>query len=356
MKIGIIGLPQTGKRTLFGLLTGARIDGPFDSAKMPEGVAEILDPRFDRLNALYRPKKETRARLSVQLLPDLDSESIREGKIFRDIAGLDALCHVVRAFRDDSVYHVSGAVDPARDIEFVNAELLLHDLLFIEKRFERMEKDAKRTRAEALKKEAEVLQKFKRHLEADRPLRALAVSAEEGKVVSGYPFITMKSMIVALNVSEGDLTDSGLSGTLAARFQGQGMTIMRISAKLEAEIATLSSAEEREAFLKDAGIEEPALHLLSRLCMDAVGLISFFTVGEDEVRQWLIPKGASAPEAGGAIHSDIQRGFIRAEVIQYGDLMEYGSEEAVKKAGKLSAMGKDYRVADGDIINFRFNV
>ena len=356
MKIGIIGLPQTGKRTLFKLLTGVRIEGSVDAAKAPEGVAEILDPRFDRLCLLYRPRKETRARLSVQLLPDLDAENIREGKVFRDIAGLDALCHVVRAFRDDSVYHVSGAVDPARDIDAVNTELLLHDLLFIEKRFERMEKDAKRTRAEALKKEGDVLRKFKRHLENGIPLRTLSPCPEEGKVISGYPFITMKSMIAALNVSEEELPDGNLSEELKARFQDQGMTILRISAKLEAEIAALASAEERDVFLKASGIEEPALHLLSRLCMDAVGTISFFTVGEDEVRQWLIPKGASAPEAGGSIHSDIQRGFIRAEVIKYEDLMGQGNEEAVKKAGKLFAMGKDYPVADGDIINFRFNV
>ncbi len=357
MRIGIIGLPQTGKKTLFELLTGAPVPvQPADGKKPVDGVAEIQDGRFDALVNLYTPKKATRARIEIELLPKIDATVIREGSIFRNIAEMDALCHVVRAFRDDAVYHVSGSVDPLRDMDMVNAELILHDLLFIEKRLERIEQGKKKNREEQLKNEEEVLLRFKSHLEKDLPLRTIVISPEEKKIIAGYPFITLKEMIAAVNVSDSDISADAVTADPAGKYGSQGIRLMRISAKLEAEIASLDSAGEKAEFMRDAGINEPAMNLLTRLCMEALGYISFFTVGPDEVKQWLIRRGALAPEAGGAIHTDIQRGFIRAEVIKYADLMEHTSEEAVKKAGRLLVMGKEYTVEDGDIINFRFNV
>lgn len=357
MKVGIIGLPQTGKKRLFQLLTGMKsIHQPADSLKTVTGVAEIHDPRFDVLSGMYNPRKTVRARVNIDLLPKLEAAAIREGDVFRDIADVDALCHVVRAFSNDAVYHVSGSVNPERDIDAVNAELILHDLLFIEKRFERLEKVRKKGSEEQARREEAVLTDFREHLERDRPLRLLDLDEEVRKLISGYPFITLKKMIIALNVSESDLSRSDVVDFLAGRYRDDAVDIMRISAELESEIASLESADERMEFMREAGIPEPAINLLSRLCMRSLGLISFFTVGDDEVRQWLVREGALAPEAAGAVHTDMQRGFIRAEVMKYIDLFELKSEEAVKKAGRFHVMGRDYVVEDGDIISFRFNV
>ncbi len=354
MKIGIFGLPQSGKKTLFALLTGT---GARDAgADTVSGVAEVLDGRFDRLVELYHPKKETRARINIDLLPDVDAEALRDGAIFRDIAGMDALCCVVRAFEDDTVYHPAGSVDAARDLAMIAAELVLHDLLFVEKRLERIEAGKKKPNAEALKKEEDVMLRFREHLEKELPLRALELSADDKKILSGYPLITLKKMIAVLNVGDASLSDTKLAEALRGKLPGAEIEYMQISARTEAEIAALESAEERAEFMAASGIAEPAINLLSRTCMRALGLISFFTVGEDEVKQWLVRDRALAPEAGGVIHSDIQRGFIRAEVIKFDDIIALKNEEAVKKAGKLMVMGKDYPVADGDIISFRFNV
>lgn len=356
MKLGIIGLPQTGKKTLFELITGTPVpSGPADAQKSLSGVASIRDARFDDLVRRYNPRKQVPARIDLELLPKLEDNTIREGAIFRDIATMDALCHVVRAFDSGTVYHARGSVDPLRDIEAVNAEMSLHDLLFIEKRLERIAKSAKK-KDDATQREEELLLAFRAHLETDVPLRTMEIAEADRKVIVSYPLITLKKLLVVLNVSDGDAADGALLSSVNDRFAGQRMAVMQVSAKLEAEIAALESATERAEFMRDAGIAEPALEILSRLAMEALGLMSFFTVGSDEVKQWLITRGSTAPEAAGAIHSDIQRGFIRAEVIKYRDLVELGSEDAIKKAGKLGVMGKDYAVDDGDIINFRFNV
>ncbi len=357
MKIGIIGLPQTGKKTIFRLLTGAQhIPDSQDGRKHVEGFADIKDPRFDTLVALYEPRKTVRARVHLDLVPDLSPEAIREGAIFRDIADTDAMLHVVRGFTDESVYHVNGSVNPGRDIESVNAELIMHDLIFVEKRMERIEKEKSRGKDDRLKKESEVMERFKAHLEQELPLRVLDITPEEQKLLSGYPFITTKAMLVALNVSDEAIGDASLTDSLAAQYESQRISFMRISAKLESEISQLDSDDERAEFMQSAGIAEPAVNLLSRMCMRSLGLISFFTVGKDEVRQWLLRAGTLAPEAGGVIHTDIQRGFIRAEVIKYPDMAEHKTEDDVKKAGKFHLMGRDYGIEDGDIICFRFNV
>ncbi len=357
MKIGLIGLPQVGKKTLFRLLTNHEpSEKELISGKPIKGIAEIRDSRFDKLVSIYKPKKEVKARIEIETLPKIEKDTIAKGDIFTDINELDAICHVVRAFKDDSVYHIDGSVDAKRDIDFVNAELILHDLIFIEKRMERLDKTVKQTKEEAAIKEKEVLAKLKVHLDKTLPLRLLDMNAEDKKMIASYPFVTRKDMIIVLNVSESDLKAPSLVNQLKNELAPVKIDVMQVSAKVESEIAGLESEEEKKEFLEDLGIEEPAINLLSRLCIKTLNLISFFTVGPDEVRQWPVRKGSSAPEAAGAIHSDLQKGFIRAEVMKYDDLMNLGGEDKVKEAGKYYVKGKDYIVEDGDIINIRFNV
>ncbi len=357
MKIGIIGLPQTGKKTLFELLTGHKIsEKDLASGKNIKSLAEIKDPRFDRLVTMYKPKKEVRARIDIELLPKIEKDAITKGDIFKDIAETDALCHVVRAFKDDSVYHISGSVDAGRDIDSVNSELILHDLVFIEKRLERVETNLKKIKDETAAKEKDLLLRMKSHLEKELPLRLMDIKPEEKRVVASYSFVTLKEMILALNVSEDDLKNAELLEDLKRRYQPLKIEIMLVSAKVESEIAGLETEKEKQEFLAALGIEEPAINILTRLCIKALNLISFFTVGEDEVRQWTVKRNSAAPEAAGAIHSDMQKGFIRAEVTKFADLISLGSEEKVKEAGKFYLKGKDYIVEDGDIISIRFNV
>lgn len=357
MKIGIIGLPQTGKKTLFELLTSHTIsERDLASGKNIKSLAEIKDPRFDRLVAMYKPKKEVKARIDIELLPKIEKDAITKGDIFKDIAETDALCHAVRAFKDDSVYHISGSVDAGRDIDSVNSELILHDLIFIEKRLERVELNIKKIKDETAVKERDILLRMKAHLDKEVPLRLMDIKPEEKKMIASYPFVTLKEMILVLNVSEDDLKNTELLENLKRRYQPLKIEIMLVSAKVESEIAGLETEKEKQEFLTALGIEEPAINILTRLCIKALNLVSFFTVGEDEVRQWTVKRNSAAPEAAGVIHSDMQKGFIRAEVTKFGDLTSLGSEEKVKEAGKFYLKGKDYIVEDGDIIGIRFNV
>ncbi len=357
MKIGMIGLPQVGKKTLFELLTKHKpTEKEIASGKPIKGVAEIMDPRFDALVRQYKPKKEVRARIDIETLPKLEKDAISKGDIFIDINELDAICHVVRMFKDDSIYHVSGSVDARRDIDLINSELILNDLLFIEKRMERLDRTIKQTKEEAAIKEREALARLKAHLDKELPLRLLDISPEDRKVISSYPFVTRKTMLIALNVSEDDLRDSAIVDGMRRDYLKYGIDIMQVSAKVEAEIAALESEEERKEFMASIGIKESAVDLLTRLCIKTMNLISFYTIGQDEVRQWPVKAGSNAPEAAGAIHSDLQKGFIRAEVMKYNDLMSLGGEDKVKESGKYYLKGKDYIVEDGDIINIRFNV
>ena len=356
MKAGIIGLPQTGKKTLFSILTGAHPAAQTDQKKVLIGTASLRDPRFEKLVEMYRPRKEVQARIDLALLPRLERETIVRGDVFRDILDLDAICHVVRAFEDEAVYHAEGSVDALRDIEMINSEILLHDLVFVETRLERLAAAIKKVKDERQVKEQELLVRIKTHLEAERPLRLMAITPEEDQLIRSYPFITRNEMVLVLNVGEGALEDNGLIERLAPLCGRDRMEVMQVSARMEAEVAALESEQERREFLEGLGIRHSALEQLSALCIKALGLISFFTVGEDEVRQWLLRAGSSAPEAAGVIHSDLQRGFIRAETFKYAELMEHGTEAALKSAGKFYLKGKDYIVEDGDILNIRFKV
>ncbi len=356
MKLGLIGLPQTGKKTLFQTLTGSEIREQSGPPKPLPGTAEIVDQRFDTLVKMYSPKSEVRARIDLVLLPKMEKENIAKGDIFKDIADVDAICHVVRAFEDESVYHAEGSVDPIRDAEMVSSELLMHDQIFVEKRIERIETALKKIKDKTQEKELVLMKKMLDHLEEEKPLRLLELSTDDEMLIKSYPFITKKELIIAFNVSEDDINDKGLLETINARCIDEKMEAMIVSAQVESEIALLDSEEEKNAFMEDLQIEEGALGILTRLCLKALGLVAFFTVGEDEVRQWLVRRNSPAPVAAGVIHSDLQRGFIRAEVMKYDELMEHGSEAELKKAGKMYLQGKDYIVTDGDILNIRFKV
>jgi len=356
MKVGIIGLPQTGKKTLFQILTGSKLREQTGPPKPIPGTGVIIDPRFDKLVTMYSPKKNAMARIDFILLPKIEQETIAKGVIFRDINDVDALCHVVRVFEDESIYHADGSVDPLRDVMMMNSELLMHDQIFVEKRIERIKITLKKIKDESQEKELELMIKILAHLEKESPLRLMSFTEDEELIIRSYPFITRKELILAFNVNEDTLADKNLLQQIDATCEREKIEAMIVSAQVESEIALLDSEEEKNEFLADLGIEEPALGAMTRLCLKALGLISFFTIGKDEVRQWLVRFNSPAPVAAGAIHSDLQKGFIRAEVMKYDELIEFGSEAELKKQGKMYLQGKDYAVVDGDILNIRFSV
>lgn len=357
MNIGIIGLPQAGKKTLFKLLVGqSALDGHVDPRRPVRGMAEVQDPRFDRVVAAFQPRKQTRARLEFVLLPKIEENVVADGAIFKDMGEIDAFCRVVRVFEDDSVYHIWGTPDPVRDIEYVQGELLLHDQLFAEKRLERIEQNLKKVKDEGQEKLAALMRRLIAHLEREKPLRLLELSREEEKMISNYQFLTRRQMIIVLNVADSDLGSTKLIDSLKERFGGLDIRFVQIAMRAEEEIAQLETEEEREQFRGELGITETALHLITARCIEALGMVSFFTAAHNEVRQWFVRRGSPAPQAAGVIHSDMERGFIRAEVMSYDDLVQHGSEEAVKAAGKYHVKGKDYVIEDGDILNIRFSV
>ena len=355
MKLGLIGFPQVGKRTLFRLLTGKESE-PENGKGEAQGLARVRDERFERLVEIYRPRVETPAQIEFSLLPDLEKQAERNTRIWRVLEKVDVICHLVRIFPEETVFHVAGSIDPGRDIAALNGELQLNDLLFIEKRIERLEKERGRNGdARRSAQEKELLIRMKDHLETDRFLSTFPFTDEEQKLVSGYIFLTRKPMILILNVGEEQLNEAGLIDQLAADFAGQAFQWIAVSAKIEEELSRLDE-EDRQAFLEELKIVQPALDKLTLVCFSTLGLISFFTVGPDEVRAWTNRKESLAPQAARVIHSDIERGFIRAEVIKYEDLIQLGNEQKVREAGKLHQKGRDYIVEDGDIINFLFNV
>ncbi|HSR11214.1 MAG TPA: redox-regulated ATPase YchF [Thermodesulfobacteriota bacterium] len=356
MKLGLLGFPQAGKKTLFRLLTGKEGNDAGKAKGDALGLAPVRDERFERLVEIYDPRLRTPAQLEFLLLPDLQDRAERNAELWRVLEKMDVICHVVRVFTDDSVFHVSGTVDPRRDIAALNEELQLNDLLFIEKRFERLEKEKGRNgNGRRVSEEKDLLSRMKEHLEAGKFLRNFPFTEEEQKLLSGYLFLTRKPMIVVLNVGEDQIRDGSIGEAMEEEYRDLGIQWVAVSAKIEEELSALD-AEEREAFLRELNLSRPALDRLTLVCYEALGLISFFTVGKDEVRAWPNRRNSLAPQAARVIHSDIERGFIRAEVIKFDDLVRLGSEQKVREAGKLMKKGRDYVVQDGDIISFLFNV
>ena len=347
MKLGLVGYPQVGKRTLFKLLTGQA------SQAVGLGLAPVHDARLEHLVTLYNPRKRTPATIELALLPDLEEDSQKNAEALNNLDKVDAICHLVRSFADESVYHLSGSVDPARDISRFAEDLQFADMVFVDKRLERIERERKGQKEES--REKDLLERMQSLLEAGQPLSEFDFSEEEEKLVASYPLLSRKPVVNILNIDEDAVQDGDQLETLKAEFAGAPFSWVAVSAKIEEELAELDE-EEREAFLADLGLSEPALSRLTLLCYTTLGLISFFTVGEDEVRAWTIRRGSLAPVAGRAIHTDIERGFIRAEIMRYRELAELGDEQAVKAAGKLQQKGRDYEVADGDIIHFLFKV
>jgi GTP-binding protein YchF len=357
VKIGLVGLPRSGKTTLFNLLTGAgvatsRYEG--ERAELHTGVARVPDARVDRLSALFTPKKTTCASFEVVDLAGI-TKGERGGLDAREFRGADALLHVVRAFDDAAL----GTTDPQRDIVDLEMELLLADLEVVDRRLERLELSLRKRRTDAEAMEQAVLQRLKGELERETPLRAATLSPEELRVIRGFTFLSEKPILHCVNLHEKALADGPRVvdahdlGHVAARAQTR---VGWVSAVIEAEVAQLAG-EEREAFLAELGLAEPAINRVLRDCYALLGLISFFTVGEDEVRAWPIRRGTRAQDAAGTVHSDIARGFIRAEVTAYDDLLAAeGSFAEVRARGQLRLEGKDYLVRDGEICHFRFNV
>jgi GTP-binding protein YchF len=357
MKIGLIGLPKSGKTTLFNLLTGSSVaTSKYDGgrAELHTGVARVPDPRVDRLTGLFKPKKTTYATFEVVDLAGIEKgeRGSLDAKEFRNA---DALLHVVRAFGDDA----RGAADPKRDILDLEMELILADLDVVDRRLERLEVSIKKQRKEAEVKEQEVLARLKTALENETALRVVTLTPDETRLIRGFTFLSQKPILHLVNVEEKAIAEGekvteryGL-----AEIAGRPHTrVGWVSAVIEAEIAALEGAEQ-QAFLTDLGLAEPAINRVLRECFALLGLVSFFTVGEDEVRAWPIPARTRAQDAAGVVHSDIARGFIRAEVNGYDELIAAeGSFDALKKAGRLRLEGKDYLVEDGEICHFRFNV
>ena len=349
MKLGLAGFPQTGKRTLFKLLTGQ------DGAPGRLGVARVRDERLNNLAALYNPEKVVPAIMDFVLLPDLDTDAQHNAAALKGLESVDVICHLIRAFEDDTVFHICGEVDARRDAHSFAEELLLNDLLFVEKRLERLEKERGKKDDARSKAELVLLPRVQEHLEANAPLSAFTFTEEEGKLVSSYPLLTRKSLLIVLNVGEDQLSSSEFIDPLEAHFAEWNFKALAVSAKIEEELTQLDE-EERRGFLEDLGLDSPALDRLTQLCYESLGLISFFTVGEDEVRAWAVRRDALAPEAGRAIHTDIEKGFIRVEVVKYEDLIELGDWQKAKEAGKLQQKGRDYATLDGDVMQFLFKV
>jgi len=355
MKTAIIGLPMVGKTSLFTILTGAHQETRMGSTAVRTGVAKVPDSRLDELAKLFQPPKITHASVEYVDLPAISKENLRDPSYVAGLRVADAFAHVVRVFEDNTIPHEKGSVDPLRDIDDVETELVLSDLVVVEKRLERLDKDRKKIKNPELDREFELLEKCKTLLDATQPLRQLELDADGEKRIRGFQFLSQKPMLYVLNVGEQDasklheIEQQYRSGPLKDRVHTD---VMAMCGKIEAELAELPPEEARE-YLASYGLKESGLERMSTASYRLLGLMSFLTAGETEVRAWTVPIASTAVKAAGAIHSDFEKKFIRAEVVNWEKLVELGGYPGVREKGLLRLEGKEYVVNDGDVLVIR---
>lgn len=356
MRLGIFGLPQSGKTTLFNALTGSSTPTLPVSGKIEvhTAVVDVPDPRVDRLSGMFNPKKTIYAKVTYADIAGLDGSSGRSGisgQLLNHLTQMDGFIHVVRCFEDENVPHQSGSVNPQRDLEMMDSEFVLNDLIAVERKLERLTDERRKGGGRdkgLIDRDIELFNRLHAALSEETPLRDIEISDEEAKTLSGFGLLSQKPILVVFNLSEAQTAP-------LIEYQHKHSKVVTLQGKLEMDIAQLPP-EDREMFMAEYNIEEPSLNRMIRLSYDLLGLQSFFTVGPDEVRAWTVERGATAPVAAGVIHTDLQKGFIRAEVVAYDDLVELGGLTECKGKGKLRLEGKEYIVKDGDVLNIRFNI
>ncbi|HVR98038.1 MAG TPA: redox-regulated ATPase YchF [Thermoanaerobaculia bacterium] len=355
MQLGILGLPKSGKTTLFNTLTASQqaTDKYATSSQTNIGTATVRDPRLETLRDLFKPKRYVPATVQYMDIPGIKRGESAESLDLAKLKTVDALVHVVRAFEDPEILHSEGSVDPARDIANVDLELILADHDIVERRIERLDKAVKRGLTPEEQREKALLSEvILPALESEKPLREVELQPDDERRLRGFQLLSSKPLLIVVNVDESRAAESVAAMGIELR---PGVVAVTVSAPIEQEISQLS-AEEQKDFLSDLGLTEPSLDRVNRASYELLGVISFFTVGEDEVRAWTIRRGTRAREAAGAIHSDIERGFIRGEVVHCDDLIRLKTLAACRDAGLLRLEGKEYVVQDGDVVHFRFNV